>query len=99
MEDIEVNRRIDGWGWKTWKTVNSEDAKINGGSNSLCVSEVLSKLVGDSCLPSSCGDTKLQEGIWTDEVAVSELMVSMHTDSLTFNDLLTGTLSRIKYLL
>lgn len=87
-----VDKKMDSWGWKTWKQVKNEDTKIHGGSNSLCVAEALAKLVWDSS--SCCGDAKLQEGIWTDEVAVSELMVSLHIDSLTFDDVLTGTTSR-----
>ena len=89
---VAVNRKMDSWGWKTWKQVKNEETKIHGGSNSHCVAEALAKLVLDSS--SSCGGAKLQEGIWTDEVAASELMVSLHIDSLTFYDVLTGTTSR-----
>lgn len=79
-EDSEVvYRRVDDWGWRTWKTVKSQDPKSHGRSGSLCLAEVFAKLVRESCSVSSdCGDEKFQEGIWTDKVAVTELMVSLH---------------------
>ena len=99
-DSVAIHKRVDGWGWKTWETVKNEIAKSREDSNNPYIAEVLAKLVLDSSkLSSSYEDSRLQEGIWTDEVAVSELMVSLHIDPLTFNGALTGTLPRTKCLL
>lgn len=78
-EDSKVFKMgIDRWSWKTWESVKNEDPQSREDSNSLCVAEILAKLVRDS--PSGRGDGKFEEGIWTDNVAATELTVSLHID-------------------
>jgi len=73
-----IGRRTIDWGWRTWMAVKADRRRY--GTTDHCVAEVLAGLVdGTEDLPNNGDLDGNDRASWSDEIAASELMVSLRS--------------------